>query len=154
MLLSMRLIVLSFLAALVSGFPLPAAAKVVFRAECGDLTGQRVDMDPNGKHTREDWKREAYRSGPPPEGQGTLKFLSDDTDSDRIRVEWSSQDKLLPVVFKSDTQISLADVDDFGVWIYTLYYRTGKVLVTRQTTNPGPGAIVAMLTGDCDFKEK
>jgi hypothetical protein len=153
MLSGMRLIALSLFVALILGPPFPAAAKVVFRAECGDLTGQRVDMDPNGKHTREDWKPETYRAGPPPEGQGTLKFLSDDTDTSRIRVQWTSEERLLPVVFKSDTQISIADVDDFGVWIYTLYYRAGKVLVTRQTTNPGPGAIGALLTGDCEFKD-
>ncbi len=135
-------------------WPSPAAAAIVFRAECGDLTGQRVDMDANGKHKREDWKPEFYRAGPPPLGQGTLKFISEDADANHVRVKWTSEERLLPVVFKSDTQISIADVDDFGVWIYTLYYRAGKVLVTRQTTNPGPGAIGALLTGDCEFEEK
>ena len=56
--------------------------------------------------------------------------------------------------FKSDTQISIADVDDFGVWIYTLYYCAGNVMVTRQTTNPGPDTIGALLFADGEFKEK
>jgi len=38
-----------------------------------------------------------------------------------------------------------------GVWIFSLFYRAGKVLVTRQTTNPGPGAVGALLTADCEF---
>ena len=57
-------------------------------------------------------------------------------------------------MFKSETQISVADVDDFGVWIFSLYFRAGKVIVTRQTTNPGPGAVGALLTADCEFVEK
>ncbi|PPR59133.1 MAG: hypothetical protein CFH04_02060, partial [Alphaproteobacteria bacterium MarineAlpha3_Bin3] len=59
---------------------------------------------------------------------------------------------LLPIVFKSETQISVADVDEFGVWIFSLYYRAGKVIVTRQTTNPS--AVGGLLTADCEFVGK
>ena len=45
-----------------------------------------------------------------------------------------------------------ADVDEFGVWIFSLYYRASKVIVTRQTTNPG--AVGALLTADCEFVGK
>lgn len=150
----MRLLAL-ILFTLITALPVQAEAKTIFRAECGDLRGQRVDMDPDGKHRKEDWKLEFYKAGPPPKGQGTLTFLSDDADTGHVRMSWTANTKqLLPVVFKSDFQISLADVDEFGVWIFTLIYRTGKVMVTRQTTNPGPGAIGALLVGDCVFKEK
>lgn len=132
----------------------PAKADMVFRATCGSLKGHRVDMDPVGKTKREDWKLEYYRSGPPPEGQGTLEFVSDDTDNGHIRIKWSNREQALPIVFKSDTQISIADVDDHGVWLFTLFYQAGKVMVTRQTTNPGPGAIGALLVGDCQFTGK
>ena len=67
-------------------------------------------------------------------------------------MRWTAHSEtLLPVVFKSDTQITVADVDEFGVWLFSLYYRSGKVIVTRQTTNPGPGAIGALLVGKCEF---
>ena len=132
----------------------PVKADVVFRAECGSLKGHRVDMDPWGKKKDEDWKLEYYNSGPPPEGTGTLTFVSDDADHSHVTMKWSNQEQLLPIVFKSDTQITVADVDDFGVWLFTLYYRAGKVMVTRQTTNPGPGAIGVLMTGDCDYTEK
>ncbi len=142
-------------AALVVASPAsPAKADVVFRAECGSLKGHRVDMDPDDQSKRENWKLEYYKSGPPPKGQGTLTFVSDDSDTDHVRVNWSNQEQALPIVFKSDTQITVADVDDFGVWLFTLYYRAGKVMVTRQTTNPGPGAVGALLTGDCDYTER
>ncbi len=132
----------------------PAKADVVFRATCGDLKGHRVDMDPAGKSKREDWKLEYYKSGPPPDGTGTLTFVSDDSDNGHIRVKWTSDEQALPIVFKSDTQITVADVDDFGVWLFTLYYPACKVMVTRQTTNPGPGAIGALLVGDCKVTGK
>ena len=37
------------------------------------------------------------------------------TDTGHIRVKWTSDEQLLPIVFKSETQISVADVDEFGV---------------------------------------
>ena len=133
----------------------PAKADVVFRATCGDLKGSRVDMDPENGSKPDKWKSEHYPAGPPPEGTGALKFVSDDTDTGHVRMSWTANSEtLLPVVFKSDTQITVADVDDFGVWLFTLYYRAGKVIVTRQTTNPGPGAIGALLVGECKFKGK
>ena len=82
------------------------------------------------------------------------EVLSASTDTGHIRVKWTSDEQLLPIVFKSETQISVADVDEFGVWIFSLYYRAGKVIVTRQTTNPGPGAVGALLTADCEFVGK
>ena len=145
------------IAAAVSAFawtPSPAQADVVFRATCGSLKGHRVNMDPNGKSNIEKWTPEFYPAGPPPNGTGTLGFLSDSTDTGHIRVKWTSDEQLLPIVFKSETQISVADVDEFGVWIFSLYYRAGKVIVTRQTTNPGPGAVGALLTADCEFGGK
>ena len=132
----------------------PARADLVFRAECGSLKGHRVDMDPVGKTKRENWKLEYYKAGPPPKGQGTLTFVSDDTDNGHIRVKWSNQEQALPIVFKSDAQITVADVDEFGVWLFTLYYQAGKVVVTRQTINPGPGAVGALLVGDCQLTGK
>ena len=137
-----------------SSAPMPVAADVVFRATCGSLKGHRVNMDPDGKSKIENWNPELYAAGPPPKGTGTLTFLSDSTDTGHIRVKWSGDEQLLPIVFKGDHQISVADVDDFGVWIFSLYYRAGKVIVTRQTTNPGPGAVGALLTADCEFVEK
>lgn len=141
------------LAAAVS-IPDPAAAKTVFHAVCGNLQGQRVDLDPNGINKRERWKPEFYRAGPPPDGQGTLEFVSEDTERDHVIMKWSGPAKALPIVYKSDSQISLADVDDSGVWIFTLLYRAGKLLVTRQTTSGGPGSIGALLTADCEFMPK
>jgi len=132
----------------------PATAKTLFHATCGDLRGQRVDMAADGRTKKEDWKYEFYKAGPPPNGQGTLEFVAEDADSDRVVMKWSANARALPIVFKSDFQISLADVDEFGVWLFTLYYRAGKVVVTRQTTNPGPGAIGAILVGDCRFEDK
>lgn len=154
MLWAMRLLVPVLIAAL---FPLaaaPAQAKTVFHATCGDLRGQRVDMDPDGRTAKEEWKNEFYKTGPPPEGQGTLEFIAEEEGADHLIMKWSGPARSLPIVFKSDTQISAADVDEFGIWMFTLYYRAGKVLVTRQTTNPGPGAIGAILVGDCAFEEK
>ena len=109
---------------------------------------------PERKSNIEKWTPELYPAGPPPNGTGTLTFLSDSTDTGHIRVKWTSDEQLLPIVFKSETQISVADVDEFGVWIFSLYYRAGKVIVTRQTTNPGPGAVGALLTADCEFVGK
>ena len=143
------------IAAAVSTFawtPSPAGADVVFHATCGSLKGHRVNMDPNGKSNIEKWTPELYPAGPPPNGTGTLTFLSDSTDTGHIRVKWTSDEQLLPIVFKSETQISVADVDEFGVWIFSRYYRAGKVIVTRQTTNPG--AVGALLTADCEFVGK
>ncbi len=155
----MRLFVISliasFLAGFLSGIPVPADAKIVFSATCGDLKGHRVDMDPEDGSKPDKWKSELYPAGPPPEGTGMLKFQSDDTDTGHIRMSWTANtESLLPVVFKSDTQITVADVDEFGVWLFSLYYRTGKVIVTRQTTNPGPGAIGALVVGHCEFSDK
>ncbi len=137
-----------------SSAPTPVVADVVFRATCGSLKGHRVNMDPNGKSNIEKWTPELYPAGPSPKGTGTLTFLSDSTDTGHLRVKWTSDEQLLTIVFKSETQISVADVDDFGVWIFSLYFRAGKVIVTRQTTNPGPGAVGALLTADCEFVEK
>jgi hypothetical protein len=141
--------VLAFLSA-----PSPAGAKTVFHAICGDLKGQRVDLDPGGFSKRENWKAELYRAGPPPQGQGTLEFVSEDTEKNHVIVKWSGPARALPVVYKSDSQISLADVDESGVWIFTLLHRAGKVLITRQTTTGGPGTVGALLVADCVFKEK
>jgi len=60
----------------------------------------------------------------------------------------------LPVVFKSATQITVADVDRIGVWLFSLFPQTGKVIVTRQTTDPGPGTIGALLVGKCEFSDQ
>ena len=106
------------IAAAVSAFawtPSPAGADVVFCAACGSLTGHRVNMDPNGKSNIEKWTPELYPAGPPPNGTGTLTFLSNSTDTGHIRVKWTSDEQLLPIVFKSETQISVADVDEFEV---------------------------------------
>lgn len=133
--------------------PAPAGAKTVFHAVCGNLRGQRVDMDPDGGSKKEDWKYEFYKSGPPPEGVGTLEFVAEDTDTDHIIIKWTRHEaRAVPVAFRSHNQISLADVDEFGIWIFTLYPRAGKVMVTRQTANVGPGAIGALLVGNCDFE--
>ena len=130
----------------------PMHAKTVFHATCGDLRGQRVDMDPDGRTEKEDWKYEFYKKGPPPDGQGTLEFIAEEEGADHLIMKWSGPARALPIVYRSDSQISAADVDEFGIWIFTLYYRPGKVLVTRQTTNPG--AIGAILVGNCAFEEK
>ncbi len=137
-----------------SSAPTLVAADVVFRATCGSLKGHRVNMDPNGQSNIEKWIPELYPAGPPPNGTGTLTFLSDSSDTGHIRVKWTSDEQLLPIVFKSETQISVADVDDFGVWIFSLYFRAGKVIVTRQTANPGAGAVGTLLTADCEFEGK
>ena len=151
----MRLFALAFFVGLLTAIPLPADAKVVFSAECGHLKGMRVDMDPRDASKPYHWKDEHYPAGNPPEGTGTLKFVSDDTDTSHLRMSWTANtESLLPVVFKSDTQITVADVDEFGVWLFSLYYLTGKVIVTRQTTNPGPGAIGALVVGHCEFSDK
>lgn len=144
--------VLATLASLLA--PAPAAAETVFHAVCGDLKGQRVDIDPGGFSRREDWKPELYRAGPPPAGQGTLEFISEDGERDHVIIKWSGPARSLPIVYKSDSQISLADVDEYGVWIFTLLYRAGKVLVSRQTTTGGPGTVGAILTAPCVFGEK
>ena len=152
MLRAMRLLVPVLIAAL---FPLaaaPAQAKTVFHATCGDLRGQRVDMDPDGRTAKEDWKYEFYKQGPAPDGQGTLEFIAEEEGADHLIMKWTGPARSLPIVFKSDSQISAADVDEYGVWMFTLFYRAGKVLVTRQTTNPG--AIGAILVGNCAFEEK
>lgn len=142
------------LGALVAAMP-PAGAKTIFHATCGSLHGRRVDMDPDGPSKKEDWKDEFYKSGPPPDGTGTLEFISDDDDRDRLLMRWTEHEaRSLPIVYRSESQITVADVDEFGVWMFTLYYRAGKVLVSRQTTNPGPGAIGAILVGACRFAEK
>ena len=88
------------IAAAVSAFawtPSPAGADVVFRATCGSLKGHRVNMDPNGKSNIEKWTPELYPAGPPPNGTGTLTFLSDSTDTGHIRVKWTSDEQLLPI---------------------------------------------------------
>jgi hypothetical protein len=134
--------------------PAPAGAKTIFHAVCGDLKGQRVDIDPGGFSNLNRWQSELYRGGPPPEGQGTLEFVSEDTERDHVIIKWSGPARALPIVFRSDAQISLADVDEAGVWIYTLLYRAGKVLISRQTTTGGPGTVGALLVGNCKFKDK
>jgi len=132
--------------------PGSASAKTVFHAVCGNLSGQRVELDPDGVNRRETWKSEFYRAGPPPDGQGTLEFISDESDRDHVGMKWGGPARALPVVYRSDSQISLADVDDSGVWIFTLFYHAGKVMVSRQTTTSGRGSVGALLTGDCEFK--
>ncbi len=151
----MRVLALAILAiALAAAAPGPAAAKTVFHAVCGNLSGQRVDLDPDGVNKRERWKSEFYRAGPPPDGQGTLEFISEESERDHVIIKWSGPARSLPIVFKNESQISLADVDESGVWIFTLLYRAGKVVVTRQTTAGGPGSVGALLTADCEFKTK
>ncbi len=129
----------------------PALAGTIFRAVCGEVAGQRVDVDPTKETGIETWKRESY-ADVPGEGAGVLGFVSDDTHPDQIRVIWGKSDQLLPIVHRNDGQISVADIDAYGVWIYTLLIRAGKVLISRQTSNPRFGAVGAMLTADCDFK--
>ncbi len=85
--------------------------------------------------------------GTPPGGP----FVSDDTHPDKIRVTWGKSDHLLPIVQRNEGQISVADIDAYGVWIYTLLFRAGKVLISRQTSDPRVGAVGAMLTADCEF---
>jgi len=97
-----------------SSAPTPVVAEVVFRATCGSLKGHRVNMDPLGKSNIEKWTPEFYPAGPPPKGTGTLTFVSDSTDTSHLRVKWTSDEQLLPIVFKSEIQISVADVDEFG----------------------------------------
>lgn len=151
----MRLFVLSLLAGLLAAFPITADAKVIFSAVCGDLRGMRVDMDPEDGAKPDKWKDELYPAGAPPKGTGTLKFVSDDTDNGLVRMSWSANtEALLPVVFKSDTQITLADVDETGVWLFSLYPRTDRVIVTRQTADSGPGIIGAVLVAKCEFSSR
>ena len=128
----------------------PARAEVIFRAVCGEVAGQRVDVDPTGKTGIETWKRESY-ADVGGEGSGALGFVSDDAHPDQIRVTWGKSDQLLPVVHRNEGQISVADIDAYGVWIYTLLFRAGKVLISRQTSNPRFGAVGALLTADCEF---
>ncbi len=128
----------------------PGLAGTIFRAVCGEVAGRRVDVDPTGETGIETWKRESY-ADVPGEGAGALGFVSDDTHPDRIRVTWGTSDQLLPVVHRNEGQISVADIDAYGVWIYTLLFRAGKVLISRQTSNPRFGAVGAMLTADCEF---
>lgn len=127
-------------------------AEIVFRAVCGDLSGHRVDMSPTDPMGRARWRAELYRAGSPPQGQGTLELLSDDGHPDSIRVSWGETGRLLPVVYKSESQVSVADVDEFGVWIYSLYFRAGKIVVSRQTVGPLTGAVGALVQGDCDLR--
>ncbi len=151
----MRLTALALLVGLLTGVSSPAEAKVVFRAVCGDINGMRVDMDHKDGSKPDQWKDERYPAGAPPKGTGTLKFVSDDTDTSHLRMSWTANEEtLLPVVFKSDTQITVADVDKIGVWLFSLFPRTGKVIVTRQTTDPGPGTIGALLAGKCEFSSQ
>lgn len=131
-------------------FPAPAVAGTIFRAVCGEVAGQRVDVDPTKETGIETWKRESY-ADVPGEGAGVLAFLSDDTHPDQIRVTWGKSDQLLPIVHRNEGQISVADIDAYGVWIYTLLFRAGKVLISRQTSDPRRGAVGAMLTADCAF---
>ncbi len=131
-------------------FPAPAVAGTIFRAVCGEVAGQRVDVDPTKETGIETWKRESY-TDLPGEGAGVLGFVSDDTHADQIRVTWGKSDQLLPIVHRNEGQISVADIDEYGVWIYTLLFRAGKVLISRQTSDPRRGAVGAMLTADCAF---
>ncbi len=128
----------------------PALAGTIFRAVCGEVTGQRVDLDPTKKTGIETWKRESY-ADVPGEGAGVLGFVSDDTYPDQIRVTWGKADQLLPIVHRNEGQISVAEIDAYGVWIYTLLFRADKVLISRQTSDPRLGAVGAMLTADCEF---
>ncbi len=127
-----------------------APAGTIFRAVCGEVAGQRVDVDPTKETGIETWKRESY-ADVPGEGAGVLGFVSDDTHPDQIRVTWGTSDQLLPIIHRKEGQISVADIDAYGVWIYTLLFRAGKVLISRQTSDPRFGAVGAMLTADCDF---
>ena len=120
--------------------PSPAGADVVFHATCGSLKGHRVNMDPNGKSNIEKWTPELYPAGPPPNGTGTLSFLSDSTDTGHIRVKWTSDEHLLPIVFKSETQISVADVDEFGVWIFPSTTAPARSSSPARPPTPAPSA--------------
>ncbi len=142
------------LLAMVASIPFPGAAPAlagsILRAVCGEVPGQRVDLDPTKKTGIETWKRESY-ADVPGEGAGVLGFVSDDTYPDQIRVTWGKSDQLLPIVHRNAGQISVAEIDAYGVWIYTLLFRAGKVLISRQTSDPRVGAVGAMLTADCEF---
>ena len=59
----------------------PALADVIFRAVCGEVAGQRVDVDPTGNTGIETWKRESY-ADVGGEGAGVLGFVSDDAHPD------------------------------------------------------------------------
>lgn len=137
-------------------FRLGAAAddvEVVFRATCGDLTGHRVDMDPTDPSEQEQWRTEVYRASPPPEGHGTLELLSDEAHTDSIRVAWGSGGgRFLPIAYKSKGQISIADVDPYGVWIITLFFQAEKVVISRQTIGPYAGAVGAIVQGSCELQ--
>jgi len=155
MLAAMRTALLAALAAAIAvAAPGAAQARTVFHAVCGNLQGQRVDLDPDGGNKLERWRPEFYRAGPPPDGQGTLEFISEDDERDHITIKWGGPPRSLPIVYRSNGQISIADVDESGVWIFTLLYRAGKVMVTRQTTIGGPGTTGALLTADCEFKPR
>ncbi len=67
----------------------PALAGTIFRAVCGEVAGQRVDVDPTGQSSIETWKRESY-ADVPGAGAGVLGFVSDDTHPDQIRVTWGN----------------------------------------------------------------
>ncbi len=73
------------LLAMVASIPLwaaaPALAEVIFRAVCGEVAGQRVDVDPTGNTGIETWKRESY-ADVGGEGAGVLGFVSDDAHPD------------------------------------------------------------------------
>jgi hypothetical protein len=143
-----------FLAALAGVLVLaavPARAEVVFRAVCSDVTGHRVDMDPTGTTHAETWKAENYGPAAMDGGTGVLGFVSDDAHPDTIRVTWGKSDQRLPIVYKNEGQISLAETDANGIWIYTLYFRADKVLISRQTNEPRFGAVGSLLTADCVF---
>lgn len=138
-----------------SAIPIARGAQeegMLLLATCGDLRGYRVDMDPVDPARPAQWRSEHYREGPPPEGRGTLEFVADDGHPDLIGVRWGAGARFLPVAYASDTQISLADVDDFGVWMFSLYPQAGKVVVSRQTAGPGPAAVGALVQGDCKFR--
>jgi len=142
-------------AALAAAGALPSAAaqepEVIFRATCGDLEGHRVDMSPTDPREQGRWRAEHYHAGAPPEGQGTLEFLSDDAHTDSVRVAWGDEGRYLPIAFKSPGQISIADVDPYGVWIYTLFLHAEKVVVSRQTIGPYAGAVGALVQGTCEL---
>ncbi len=129
----------------------PARADVIFHAVCGDVTGHRVDMDPTGTTHAETWKAENYGPAAMEGGTGVLGFVADDSHPDTIRVTWGKSDKHLPIVYKNESQISLAETDDNGIWIYTPYFRADKVLISRQTSEPRFGAVGSLLTADCTF---
>ncbi len=124
--------------------------KIIFRAVCSDLRGHRVNMNPADPGGSERWHIEFYRSGPAP--QNSLELLSDDAHLDSIRMTWGRDQRFLPIVYRSDSQISVADVDEVGVWIFTLFFQTDKVLVSRQTATRATGAVGALVVGSCEIR--